>query len=114
MVPEFTKAATILTVIPATSCSAERSFSGLRRLKTYLRSTMGEKRLANIALINIEREYANRVIKEDMERIIDIFSKPKVAMPISFNWYDKQRSVKDYMREETFRLLLSGHLGYFL
>ena len=77
MMPEFTKAATILTVIPATSCSAERSFSGLRRLKTYLRSTMGENRLANVALINIKREYANRVIKEDMERIIDIFSKPK-------------------------------------
>ena len=31
----------ILAVIPATSCSAERSFSGLRRLKTYLRNTMG-------------------------------------------------------------------------
>ena len=28
-------------VIPATLCSAERSFSALRRLKTYLRSTMG-------------------------------------------------------------------------
>ena len=41
MVPEFVKVATILAVIPATSCSAERSFSGLRRLKTYLRSTMG-------------------------------------------------------------------------
>ena len=77
MVPEFTKAATILAVIPATSCSAERSFSGLRRLKTYLRSTMGEKRLANIAPINIEWKYANRVIKEDMERMTDIFGKRK-------------------------------------
>ena len=77
MVPEFTKAATILVVIPATSCPAERSFNGLRRLKMYLRSTMGEKRLANIVLINIEREYANRVIKEDMERMIDIFDKRK-------------------------------------
>ena len=28
-------------VIPATLCSAERSVSALRRLKTYLRSTMG-------------------------------------------------------------------------
>ena len=28
-------------VKPATLCSAERSFSALRRLKTYLRSTMG-------------------------------------------------------------------------
>ncbi|CAH3154911.1 unnamed protein product, partial [Porites evermanni] len=34
MVPEFSKVVSILAVIPATSCSAERSFSGLRRLKT--------------------------------------------------------------------------------
>ena len=30
----------ILLVNPASSCSAERSFSSLRRLKTWLRSTM--------------------------------------------------------------------------
>ena len=75
MVPEFVKVATILAVIPATSCSAERSFSGLRRLKTYRRSTMGEKRVCSILLINIERGYANRVINEDMEKMIDIFGK---------------------------------------
>ena len=40
--PEFSKMVHILAVIPATSCSAERSFSALRRLKTYLRSTMGQ------------------------------------------------------------------------
>ena len=51
----------ILAVIPATSCSAERSFSALRRLKTYLRSTMGQQRVSNIALISIERAYANSV-----------------------------------------------------
>jgi hypothetical protein len=36
MLPEFSKLVTIFTVIPATSCSTERSFSGLRRLKNYL------------------------------------------------------------------------------
>ena len=35
MIPELAKAIDIFTVIPATSCSAERSFSSLRRLKTY-------------------------------------------------------------------------------
>ena len=38
----------ILAVIPATSCSAEQSFSALRRLKTYLRSTMGQQRVSNV------------------------------------------------------------------
>ena len=58
MVHEFMKVVSILAVIPATSCSAERSFSGLRRLKSYLRSTMGQARVSSLALINIEREYA--------------------------------------------------------
>ena len=62
----------ILAVIPATSCSAERSFSALRRLKTYLRNIMGQQR---VALINIERAYANSVVNNDMDRIIDIFGR---------------------------------------
>ena len=33
--PEFSKVVHILAVIPASSCSAERSFSVLRRLKTF-------------------------------------------------------------------------------
>ena len=66
----------ILAVIPATSCSAERSFSALRRLKTYLRSTWGNNvSVMFIALINIERAYANSVVNNDMDRIIDIFGR---------------------------------------
>ena len=63
----------ILAVIPATSCSAERSFSALRRLKTYLRSTMGQQRVSNIAGFNIERAYANSVVNNNMDDIIDVF-----------------------------------------
>ena len=65
--PQFSKVVHILAVIPATSrCSAERSFSALRRLKTYLRSTMGRQRVSNIALINIEKLYANFVVNKDI------------------------------------------------
>ena len=38
---------------------------------------MGGKRFCSIALIDIERGYANRVINEDMEKMIDIFGKRK-------------------------------------
>ena len=50
MFPEFSNVVHILAVIPATSCSAERPFSALRRLKTYLPSTMGQQRVSNTAL----------------------------------------------------------------
>lgn len=73
VLPVFYKASSILATIPATSCSAERSFSGLRRVKTYLRSTMGQERLSSISLLCMERAYTNRTLKNDMERIIDVF-----------------------------------------
>ena len=73
MLPELAKAMKILAVIPATSCSAERSFSSLKRLKTYLRNSMGQERLSNLALLHIEREFVNKVLKEDMDKMIDTF-----------------------------------------
>ena len=72
MLPEIATVVHILAVIPVTSCSAERSFSALRILKTYLRITKGQQRVSNIALIHIERAYAKFVLENDIERIIDI------------------------------------------
>ena len=73
MIPTLSKAIRMYAVIPATSCSAERSFSSLRRLKTYLRNVMSQDRLSSLAVLHIEREYVNRVLLEDMDRMIDVF-----------------------------------------
>ena len=43
LLPVLYETATILASIPATSCSTERSFSELRRMKTYLRLTMSHR-----------------------------------------------------------------------
>ena len=37
--------------LPVNSAEAERSFSLLRRIKTYLRSTMTEERMSDLAVI---------------------------------------------------------------
>ena len=52
----FRKFATILKlilVLPATNAQSERVFSGLKRVKTYLRNTMGQDRPNSIMLLNI-------------------------------------------------------------
>ena len=36
---------------------------------------MGQQRVSNIALVNIEREYANSVVNNDIDRTIDIFGR---------------------------------------
>lgn len=70
--PQFWKVVHVLASIPVTSCSAERSFSCLRRLKTYLRNTMGNERVSSLALINIERHFSNMI---DINSVINIFGK---------------------------------------
>ena len=46
----------ILATLPITSCECERSFSGIRRLKNYTRTTMSEDRLNGLALMNVNSE----------------------------------------------------------
>ena len=75
ILPVLYKVASIVATIPATSCSAERSFSALRLIKAFLRSTMGQDRLSSIAVINIGRKYANKTMQDGMQRIIDIFGR---------------------------------------
>ncbi|XP_022174121.1 zinc finger MYM-type protein 1-like [Myzus persicae] len=59
-----------LLTLPISNESAERTFSTLRRLKTWLRSTMSETRLTGLALLNIYRD-----IDVDVNKDIDMFSK---------------------------------------
>ena len=46
-------AAHLICTFPVTSAERERSFSTLRRLKTYLRATMNSERESGLALMNI-------------------------------------------------------------
>lgn len=54
--PTVHKLLKILITLPVTTASSERSFSSLRRLKTYLRNTTGENRLNGLAVMNIHRD----------------------------------------------------------
>jgi Domain of unknown function (DUF4371)/hAT family C-terminal dimerisation region len=53
---EVSKLLRLFLVIPATSATAERSFSAMRRLKTYLRSTMTAERLNSVMLLHVHKD----------------------------------------------------------
>ena len=59
----------LFATIPVTKYASERSFSSLKRIKTYLRSTMGENRLNGLALLNIHPEI---IIKP--EEVVDTYA----------------------------------------
>ena len=46
----------IAATLPLTTSSAQRTFSTLKRVKTYLRSTMSCERLTGLALLNTHRD----------------------------------------------------------
>jgi hypothetical protein len=57
----------VLLTMPVSTASVERSFSCLRRVKSYLRNTMGKERLTGLALLNIHRNFqvdVNKVIHD--------------------------------------------------
>jgi hAT family C-terminal dimerisation region len=56
MFDEIEKLMRLLLVCPCSSAEAERSFSSLRRLKTWLRSTMSQKRLNSVAVCHTHQE----------------------------------------------------------
>jgi hypothetical protein len=51
----------LLLTVPVSNAEAERSFSSLRRLKTYLRCCVGQERLNHIALLNVHQDELDAV-----------------------------------------------------
>ena len=59
--PNVSIAYRILLTIPVTVASAERSFSKLKLLKNYLRSTMLQDRLNGLAMCCIEKDVLDNI-----------------------------------------------------
>uniref|UniRef100_A0A3Q4GS89 HAT C-terminal dimerisation domain-containing protein n=1 Tax=Neolamprologus brichardi TaxID=32507 RepID=A0A3Q4GS89_NEOBR len=61
----------VALTVPVSSCSCERSFSALRRLHSWLRQTMGQKRLHSLAVMSIEKDTLQHL---SHNRVIDRFA----------------------------------------
>ena len=56
MLSEIHKLILIFLTVPITTATAERSFSALRRIKTYLRNSMTQQRLNHCLILHVHRE----------------------------------------------------------
>ena len=88
--PEATKLLQLVLTIPATAVSGERSFSALKRLKTYSRNRTDQEQLSSLALISIEMERLLR-LKEDKEdfykKVTEIFVQNDIRMDFTYEGY---------------------------
>ena len=53
---EVGKVVQLVLVMPATNATSEHSFSALRRVKNYLRNTMGQERLNHLLVLHVHKE----------------------------------------------------------
>jgi len=59
---------TIVGTLPVSTATCERSFSTMKRLKTYLRSSIGNERMTGLALLSIHKDH-----QVDREKIMNYF-----------------------------------------
>jgi hypothetical protein len=59
---------------PIANCSGERSFSAMKRVKNYNRSTTGQQRMDSLSLLTIECDVMNSI---DYNDVIDTFAERK-------------------------------------
>ena len=70
--PSLLKLLQITQTIAVSTAECERSFSALKRIKTYLRSTMSNDRLSNLAILSIEKDLSKNIC---LEEVVEEFSR---------------------------------------
>ncbi|XP_025191899.1 uncharacterized protein LOC112592126 [Melanaphis sacchari] len=72
--PNISIALRIILSIPVTSAGAERSFSKLKIIKNYLKSTLSQSKPTSLATLSIEQEICDSL---DFNELIEIFAVAK-------------------------------------
>ena len=76
--PNLWIALRILLTIPITVAGGERSFSKLKLIKTYLRTTTNDDRLSSLAILSIENEIAKKLgIADIIKNLSDLKARKK-------------------------------------
>ena len=83
-VPDVCTAFLLFLTLPVTVASAKRSFSKLKLIKTYLRSTMSQTRLSDLATLSIESEKSTHI---NIDNIVRNFVVVNVRWRRRFNLY---------------------------
>ncbi|CAH2013282.1 unnamed protein product [Acanthoscelides obtectus] len=73
---ETLKLLSILITIPMSTSEAERSFSMLKRIKTFLRNTMKEERLSALGMLSAEKHFVSG-IENFNNKVIENFATKK-------------------------------------
>ena len=82
LLPAIENLLALILTLPATNAVSERSFSGLRRVKTYLRSSMLQLRLNNVMICHVHKDICDKL---DNKCIVKEFVESKPNRALLFN-----------------------------
>jgi len=71
---ETLKIIQIIFTLPVSTASNERFFSSLKKVKSYIRSTIGDDRLNDLMVISVEKEEADKI---DLNEAVNLFANMK-------------------------------------
>jgi hypothetical protein len=83
-IPEVVKLLKLNGIIAVSSASAERSFSCLGRVKSYLRSKMNDERLGWLCRISVHKDILQE--KEDQKQLYDLVLEKFIKKPRRLNF----------------------------
>jgi hypothetical protein len=83
--PAIQQAIRIALALPATTCTIERSFSTLRRVKTWLRSTMTTDRLSGLCMMSVHREMIMKNKTQFIDKVVNTFAENSRRLQLLFN-----------------------------
>ena len=116
MLSNIHKLMLIFLTVPITTATAERSFSALRCIKTYLRNSMTQQRLNHCLILHVHREKTDNlnlteVAQEFIERNDSAANKSAFTLecPCYYNTIGYDAYQFELMDEET--SIVSSHKG---
>lgn len=71
--PNFVKLVNIALSIPISAATCERSYSAMRRIRTYLRTSMTQTRFTDLSILHIENDFVSANLQPEM--VLNKFSK---------------------------------------
>lgn len=86
--PAVKKAINIFLALPPTTATIERSFSTLRRVKSWLRSTMSEDRLSGLCMLSVHKQFVLENKELFINQVLDQFGQERRRLKFLFQGID--------------------------
>ena len=91
LMSEVIRLAKLVLVLAATNATSERSFSAMRRAKSYLQSTMLQVRLNNIMILHVHKDHTDNLNLVDVANDFVFGSDHRMQLFGRFDEKDRSR-----------------------